>query len=147
MASDVERPPRPGDLVPIAAEECVELLGSAMFVRVAFLVDGAPMVLPVNHLAHDGAIYFRTAPGSKLGLAAGGGQVAVEADDGDPVRRVGWSVVAHGRASIVTDQAEGESLLALPFEPWALPDSRDFWVRVDVQHIDGRRVVRRDDAG
>jgi uncharacterized protein len=142
----VEKPPHPGDLAVIDPTECVTLLEAAMFVRIAFIADDHPNILPVNHLVHNGAIYFKTAPGSKLGNAAAGQLIAVEADSGDPQRRIGWSVVAHGRASIVTDPAEIESLMALPFEPWALPDTREFWVRVDVQRIDGRRVIRHGES-
>ncbi len=138
----MERPPRPGDLAPLEREDCVDRLGAAEYVRVAFTADDAPTVMPVNHVLHDGAIYFRTAPGSKLGTAAAGGLVAVEADDGDVQRRIGWSVVAHGHASIVTDDEVIETLHAMPFEPWALPDDRSFWIRVDVHDISGREIIR-----
>jgi uncharacterized protein len=126
----------------MARDACVELLTQTPYVRIGFVVDGDPMVLPVNHLLHGGAVYFRTAAGSKLGSAAAGNIVVVEADEGDEDRRVGWSVVAKGRASIVTDEREIEALHAQPFEPWALPDTTSFWIRIDVQDIDGRRVVR-----
>ena len=132
---------RPGDLMALDRDECVELLGTTSVVRIAFVTEDRPSVLPVNHLLHDGAIYFRTAPGSKLGTAAADSQVAVEADEGYDATRTGWSVVAHGRAHIVTDQAEQEALLAYNFEPWALPDDRAFWVRVDVDDVSGRRIV------
>ena len=133
--------PRPGDLTALDPDECVELLGATSVVRIGFVAEGRPSVLPVNHLLHDGAIYFRTAPGSKLGTAAADSEVAVEADEGYDASRTGWSVVAHGHAHIVTDQAEEEALLAYHFEPWALPDDRAFWVRVDVDDVSGRRIV------
>ena len=123
-------------------EACIEHLARVPYVRIGFVVDGDPMVLPVNHLLHGGAVYFRAAPGSKLGSAAAGNIVVVEADEGDAQQRVGWSVVAKGRASIVTDETEVEALHARSFEPWALPDNSSFWIRIDVQDIDGRRVVR-----
>lgn len=135
--------PRPGDLLALDRQRCVELLEQATFVRVAFIHDGEPTILPVNHLLHAGAVYFRTAPGSKLGTAAADAAVAIEADDGDATTRTGWSVVAHGHASIVTDEAETEQLHAYNFEPWALPDVRAFWVRVDIDDISGRDIVRR----
>lgn len=135
-------PPRPGDLIALDRDASVEHLGAAPYVRVGFVVDGEPMVLPVNHLLHAGAIYFRAAPGSKLGTAAAGNLLVIEADEGDEDRRIGWSVVAKGRASIVTDDAEVEALHAQPFEPWALPAESSFWIRVDVQDIDGRRISR-----
>jgi len=134
--------PRPGDLVALDPDECFSLMERAPWVRVGFICDGAPHVLPVNHLFYDDAIFFRTAPGSKLGTAAAGGRVAIEADGGDEATRVGWSVVAHGQTAIVTDAALEERLFAQSFEPWALPDDRHFWVRVEVASITGRRIVR-----
>ena len=136
-------PPHPGDLVVLGRDACVDRLEEAAYSRIAFVVDGVPVVLPINHLLHDGAVYLRTAPGSKLGSAAAGQIVVIQADEGDAERRVAWSVMVRGRASIVTDEAEIEALHAYPFEPWALPDSRSFWIRVDVHDIDGRRIVRR----
>jgi uncharacterized protein len=118
------------------------LLEEAPWVRVGFIADGAPAVLPVNHLVHEGEIFFRTGAGSKLGTAAAAGPVVIEADGGDEDQRIGWSVVAHGQASIVTDPELEERLMARPFEPWALPDDRAFWVRVEVASITGRRIVR-----
>lgn len=133
--------PQPGDLMPIPAERCVELLHRAPWVRIGFVTDEGPTILPVNHVIHGDAIYFRTAPGSKLGMAAKSGRIALEADGGDATTRIGWSVVAHGHASIVTDQQVVEQLMALPFEPWALPENKVFWIRVDVDSIDGREIV------
>lgn len=138
----MEPPLVPGDLVAIDPAECTRLLGAAPWVRIGFVVDGAPTVLPINAVLHGDAIYFRTSSGSKLGTAAASGQVAIEADGGDEDSRVGWSVVAHGQASIVTDTDLEAQLLELPFEPWALPDSQQFWVRVEVTALSGRRIVR-----
>jgi uncharacterized protein len=136
------RPPRPGDLLAIDADECVRLLESAAWVRLGFVLDGVPSILPINVLLHDQDIFFRTATGSKLAAAAASGPVAVQADDGDPTKRVGWSVLAHGQASILTDPAVEEALHAKPFEPWAIPDDKPFWVRVEVSDITGRRITR-----
>jgi nitroimidazol reductase NimA-like FMN-containing flavoprotein (pyridoxamine 5'-phosphate oxidase superfamily) len=58
-------PNRPGDLVPIDRSECLELLVAAPYVRIGFLVHGAPMVLPVNVLWHEDALFLRTSAGSK----------------------------------------------------------------------------------
>jgi nitroimidazol reductase NimA-like FMN-containing flavoprotein (pyridoxamine 5'-phosphate oxidase superfamily) len=132
----------PGDLVAIDPVDCVSMLEKAPWVRIGFVAGDEVTILPINHLLHAGAIYFRTAPGSKLGTAAASGPVTIEADDGDPRTREAWSVVAHGHASIVTDQGLLEELMALPFEPWALPDTQAFWVRVDVERVTGRRIVR-----
>jgi uncharacterized protein len=135
-------PPRPGDLAPIDHDRCLELLADASFVRVAFVTPQGPTVLPVNHLMHGDALYFRTAPGSKLGTAAAGAKVAIEADSGDDLTRTGWSVLVHGSASIVNDPQLIEALHATPFEPWALPAEQAFWVRVELERVAGRRIVR-----
>lgn len=135
-------PRRPGDLMALDANRCVELLETTPFVRIAFTTADGPNVLPVNHLLHDGAVHFRTSPGSKLATAAADGLVAVEADEADLANRTAWSVVAHGRASIVVDEALIEVLMAAEFEPWALPGEQAFWVRIDVHSITGRQIVR-----
>jgi len=135
-------PPRPGDLTSIDRDECLALLTDASFVRVAFVTSQGPTVLPVNHLLYGDALYFRTAPGSKLGTAAAGERVAIEADNGDEPSRTGWSVLVHGRASIVNDPQLIEALHALPFEPWALPADQAFWVQVELERVSGRRIIR-----
>ena len=128
-----------GDLTPLDRAESLALLASVRVSRVAF-VSGNPDILPVNHVVIDGDVAFRTGAGSKLGAAAAGSEVAVEADRFDDAAESGWSVVVHGPARIVTDEAEIERLLALDFEPWALPDTRSFWIRVEGREVTGRRL-------
>lgn len=135
-------PARPGDLVPLAEDECLRLLADSPYVRIGFVVDGVPTIVPINVLPHAGAYFFRTAAGSKLGTAAATGQVVLEADGGETSTRMAWSVVVHGRASIVTDPDLEETLLSRSFEPWAVPDERQFWVQVDPDGVTGRRIVR-----
>jgi uncharacterized protein len=138
----VSVPHRPGDLASLDRDDCLSLLAGTPFVRVAFVTTHGPTILPVNHLLHGDALYFRTAPGSKLGTAAAGNRVAIEADSGDERTRTGWSVLIHGQASIVNDDELIEALHAEPFEPWALPADQSFWVRVELEHVTGRRIVR-----
>jgi uncharacterized protein len=137
------RPPsRPGDLAPLDHDECLQLLRAAPWARIAFVADDGPTVLPVNVLLHDDALYVRTAPGSKLGNAAASGPVAIQADGGDEATRAAWSVLARGRAGIVTDPALEETLFAQPFVPWVAPDVDPFWIEVTVTSLTGRRLVR-----
>ena len=136
------RPTRPGDLMALDPNECTQRLADAPWARIAFVADGLPTVLPVNVLLHREAIYFQTAAGSKLAAAAASGAVAVQVDGGDPDARTGWSVLAQGTASIVTDQDLDEDLWALDFEPWAIPDARHFWIQVEVTSITGREILR-----
>lgn len=128
------------DLVPIPEAECWGLLAEAPLARIGFSTDGGPDVLPVNHLVHDGRLVFRSAPGSKLGVAAAGSTVAIEVDEYDPESHTGWSVVAYGHAHIVTEPEHLSELHSIDFAPWTSPDLRDLWIEVDVERISGRRV-------
>jgi nitroimidazol reductase NimA-like FMN-containing flavoprotein (pyridoxamine 5'-phosphate oxidase superfamily) len=130
----------PDDLDTLEPDRCQALLAEAPWARIAFVVDGAPEVLPVHVIVLDGDVFFRTAPGAKLATAAASGPVAVEADGGEPASRTAWSVVAHGEASIVTDGDLEARLLALPLDPLVLPSGPRFWVRVAVSAWTGRRL-------
>ena len=134
-------PRRPGDLERIDEDECFRLLETAPYVRLGFVTARGPTILPVNHLLLDRDLYFRTETGSKLATAAQEGPVAVQADGVDADHRLGWSVVAHGRTSIVTDQQLIERLLAEDFTPWTGPDAKMFWVQVHFDEVSGRRIV------
>ena len=79
-------------------------------------------LFPVNYLVHDGALYFRSAPGSKLAQITANQKVAFEVDN--PRGRVNWSVVIHGdarRMSMDRDIEESGVLglaTAIPTEKW-----------------------------
>ncbi|MFD7475276.1 pyridoxamine 5'-phosphate oxidase family protein [Streptomyces sp. NPDC059837] len=57
--------------------------------------DGHPAVVPVNYDVIDGAIVFRTAPGSVTASVVDE-EVAFEVDRVDEARSMGWSVLAVG---------------------------------------------------
>jgi uncharacterized protein len=137
----VRIPRHPGDLEPIDRDECERLLASVPFVRLGLIGRRGPSILPVNHVVVDGDVFFRTEAGSKLAAAAGEGRVAVQTDGAEPERQLGWSVLGHGTASIVTDPALVERLLSLDFTPWSAPDEKLFWVRVRFDDLEGRRIV------
>ena len=53
--------------------EAVDLLQLHAYVgRIGFVVEGRPLILPVNYLADDDSIVFCTAPGTKLSAIGGG---------------------------------------------------------------------------
>jgi nitroimidazol reductase NimA-like FMN-containing flavoprotein (pyridoxamine 5'-phosphate oxidase superfamily) len=134
-------PRHPGDLERIERDECERLLASVPFVRLGIQTDRGPSILPVNHVVVDGDVYFRTEAGSKLATAAAEGRVAVETDGADADAHTGWSVLGHGTARIVTDPDRIESLLSLDFTPWSAPDGKLFWVQVQLDDLEGRRIV------
>ena len=125
---------------PLTREECIHLLTYKSFVgRIGFVVDGQPLVLPVNYLADGETVVFCTAPGTKLSALRDGARVAFEVDDSRPLYHAGWSVLVTGTAAEVTDEKELDRLRRGPLRSWATPAS-EHWVRITVDDISGRRI-------
>jgi nitroimidazol reductase NimA-like FMN-containing flavoprotein (pyridoxamine 5'-phosphate oxidase superfamily) len=120
--------------------EAVELLqGHAYVGRIGFVVDGRPLILPVNYLADDDSIVFCTEPGTKLSAIGAGAPVVFEVDDSRPLYHAGWSVVVKGSAHEVIDEGHLDSLRRGPLHSWATRSS-EHWVRVSIEEITGRRI-------
>jgi len=129
----------------LGLEECLKLLASRPYGRIAFVDAGSPSIVPVNHLVDGSTVVLRSLDGGKLGAAIFERPVAFELDDLDFTTRTGWSVVVRGRAEIVEDaDAEGyEKWL----DSWAVRDgARTTWVRIVADEVSGRRLTSRDDA-
>jgi Pyridoxamine 5'-phosphate oxidase len=84
----------------------------------------------VNYRLIDGAIVFWTSPGSKMAAAAEGAVVAFEVDDYQLADRTGWSVLAVGRADVVTDPDMAETVKATCLQPF-VDGRRDTLVRIE----------------
>jgi nitroimidazol reductase NimA-like FMN-containing flavoprotein (pyridoxamine 5'-phosphate oxidase superfamily) len=122
-------------------EECTQLLGQIPVGRIAITVQALPMILPVNFALVDDSILFRTIPGSKLAAATSRAVVAFEVDSYQDDGRSGWSVVAQGMASKVTDPAVLEKARASGIESWALGDQAEHVVRIGLSTLTGRRFT------
>jgi nitroimidazol reductase NimA-like FMN-containing flavoprotein (pyridoxamine 5'-phosphate oxidase superfamily) len=120
-------------------EECWRFLGKHFLGRVAVIDFGMPMVFPVNYAVDGRSIVFRTAPGTKLTMAALGRDAAFEVDEVFGLFETGTSVMVHGTIHEVTDHDEKARLMALPLRPWA-PGRRDHVVRVHPSWVSGRRI-------
>jgi hypothetical protein len=110
--------------------------------RLAVTTRTGPVIVPVNYSVVEGAVVFRTAPGTTPAEAAGT-QVAFEVDHIDEALSQGWSVLVRGRARVVTDPDAIRELSDRAFStPWAGGD-RDVWVSIDLVSISGRRITVR----
>jgi nitroimidazol reductase NimA-like FMN-containing flavoprotein (pyridoxamine 5'-phosphate oxidase superfamily) len=142
MAGDSKR--RHPGVEELEPEECLRLLSTVPVGRVGVTIDALPAVLPVNFVVSNGAVVFRTIPGTKLDASTKDAVVAFEADaygtNEDPG---GWSVLVRGVAREVTDPAERASVDALPLESWAWDGEADRFVRIEPTIVTGRRVVGR----
>ena len=124
----------------LTGAEALELLQLHSHVgRVGFIVDGLPMILPVNYLADETSVVFCTEPGSKLSAVAGGASVVFEVDDSRPLYHAGWSVVVKGTAHEITDERQLDELRRGPLHSWATR-STEHWVRISIDEITGRRI-------
>jgi nitroimidazol reductase NimA-like FMN-containing flavoprotein (pyridoxamine 5'-phosphate oxidase superfamily) len=119
------------------AATCWAYVQGAKLGRLAVVnADGSPDIFPVNHLAHEGAIFFRTARDSKLVHIAHHPLVAFEVD-GEADEHY-WSVVIRGRAERVTrdDQLRDSGVRSLV--SWS-PTAKFFVVKVTANAVTGRR--------
>lgn len=142
--SDRTRDALPADhrgLGVLSLTQCVQRLRQAPLGRLAFIHNGEPVVMPVNHGMSGLDIVFRTTWGAKVQWAQRSGPVAFEVDGIDEHRRAGWSVMATGTASIVYESAELERLEALGVSSWVAIGHDTFWVRIRAQQITGREIV------
>lgn len=127
----------------LSADECMQLLKLGSYVgRIGFILDGRPMILPVNYLAEDGSLVFASLDGTKLHALAGGADVVFEVDESRPLYHAGWSVLVRGTAREVTDEQEIELLRRGPLKSWAAVHDAH-WVRISIDEISGRRIPER----
>lgn len=94
----------PRRTVRIERAEALRLLASAPFGRIVFTHDALPAVRPVNHLIGErGVVIICTRPFSGLmpSVFARSVIVGYQADQIDPVRRTGWSVLVTGPAQVI----------------------------------------------
>jgi uncharacterized protein len=119
--------------------ECLRLLGSVPIGRVVFSEQALPAAQPVGFVLFDGAVVFRTATGSRLAAGARDAVVAFEADEFDPGRGTGWSVLVVGQAAEIRDPEQLRLVGRLPLRPWTR-GRRDHVMRVSIDRVTGRRV-------
>jgi nitroimidazol reductase NimA-like FMN-containing flavoprotein (pyridoxamine 5'-phosphate oxidase superfamily) len=121
-------------------DDAMTLLQSGSIGRVGLTMGGLPAIFPVNYGLIDGAIVFRTAPGSKLAAALSGAVVAFQVDDYDRSARSGWSVLTIGPSEVVHDLDVTFKVLDAEIEPWA-GGIRTHIVRIQPEMVTGRRIL------
>ena len=127
-------------------DESLALLRSVEVGRVGVVVDGQPLIFPVNHVLEGRSIIVRT-DSVRMLSGASLAKVAFEADGFDTGARSGWTVLVEGIGNDVTEALDttSERLQAVPVSPWA-PGPKARLLRIDVRTITGRRFAgeRRD---
>jgi nitroimidazol reductase NimA-like FMN-containing flavoprotein (pyridoxamine 5'-phosphate oxidase superfamily) len=123
--------------------ECLRLLAAHQVGRLVVVVDGQPVILPVNYRTDEGTVVFRTDAGTML-HGAPMARVAFEIDEIDEASHEGWSVVVEGVGQDITDtvDARSEALRVLPVTPWA-PGDKAYWIKVVPRTLSGRSLRHR----
>ena len=134
---------RMSELVELSRDECLKLLASHSFGRLAVSMGArAPVIRPVNYVFDRASqsVVFRTARGSKFHALLDSVDAAFEIDGIDERSRTGWSVIIHGVNEAVTNQSDIARLDRLGLQPWAPGDKRH-WMHIRAWTVSGRRIV------
>ena len=121
---------------PLSDEQCWELLGESRFGRLGTRDGDEIEITPVNFIADDGKLYFRSARGSKLLRLTLYSQVAFEVDH--LAGGQAWSVIVRGHARTLTDPKDLERFERLDLRPW-LDTVKLEVVEIDPYKVTGRR--------
>jgi nitroimidazol reductase NimA-like FMN-containing flavoprotein (pyridoxamine 5'-phosphate oxidase superfamily) len=125
----------------LSLTECVRLLESNEFGRLAVSTDAGPRMYPINYHWDGEAIVFRTSPRSTIAANAGC-NCAFEIDGSDVRERRGWSVIALGVPTVIDATCNPETLRRLQrlaLYPW-VEGRRDVWFRLVPAPLTGRRT-------
>jgi hypothetical protein len=120
-------------------DQCMRLLATTGFGRIAITSGALPAILPVNFRLFGDEILFRTARGTKLDAATKNAVVAFEVDAMDPLEHSGWSVMVTGVARQVADDELSPSVRAR-IPRWA-PGGDSCVVAVSTEMVTGRRLT------
>jgi hypothetical protein len=120
----------------IRVEECLEMLRRSKVGRISLVVEGFPVILPVNYRlveTEDGTwLFLRTRAGTTIDRLAA--QVGFQIDWVDVHTQQGWSVLVQGRLRHV----EVDESSDIELESWA--SDRDTWLVIEPLTISGRRL-------
>jgi hypothetical protein len=124
----------------LAPDTCAALLRQGSVGRIAVVVNGFPVVLPVNYKLVETVghvwIAVRTRPGNVID--EGGMHAAFEIDNIDPAAHEGWSVLVRGMLQRIDPDAADVRTRFDP-EPW-MSAERDVWLFLEPFMITGRKL-------
>jgi nitroimidazol reductase NimA-like FMN-containing flavoprotein (pyridoxamine 5'-phosphate oxidase superfamily) len=133
---------QPRQAIDLTEGECWQLLRAVSLGRVVFTQHAMPAIRPVNHVVEDRKIIIRSHAGAAIvsrAVADAGSVVCYEADDLDPIRHTGWSVIVTGMARLVSEPAEIARYHDL-LEPW-IAGQMDHVVAIEPRFVSGLRLV------
>lgn len=126
----------PADVEELAPAQSLALLGVDGIGRLGVRAGTGVDIYPVNYHVHEGDLYFKSGPGTKVIRLVEEPEVAFEADGGDG--SLVWSVVVKGVVVRLDDDAE---ILASGIidSPTARASEKLNYLRLRPEQITGRR--------
>jgi len=121
----------------MSPERCRQLLSATRVSRVAFVVDGAPRLVVLNHTVDGDDVVFQTSEDTALAQLVGehaSVPAVVETDSASSSAHTGWSIIASGQLSRTTASELGH----LP-HPWR-PEAVGVLLRLHIDEIHGMVV-------
>lgn len=119
----------------LSEDENWKLLGSVALGRLVTNFAGEPEIFPVNFVAQDRTVLFRTAEGTKLFSAVANHAVVFEVDDHNLIE--GWSVIVRGRARLLKTDADVQRAERAQLLPWTAT-LKPHYVRITPTEVTGR---------
>lgn len=119
----------------LSPAECWQYLGEARFGRLGVYGEGEIDIIPINIVARNNKVYFRSGAGSKLKKLLEHDRVTVEIDSVQG--GMAYSVVARGQARILSGEDEIAMVNQLPLVPW-IPTVKREYVEVSPTKVTGR---------
>jgi nitroimidazol reductase NimA-like FMN-containing flavoprotein (pyridoxamine 5'-phosphate oxidase superfamily) len=118
---------------------CAALLRSATIGRLGIVVDGAPVIFPVNYRVVETDRRPLVAIRARTGgtLDHDGALVAFEIDGIDESHHRGWSILVRGQLRRVDEADIGAEIV--DSHPW-ITTERDAWLVIDITAITGRQL-------
>lgn len=126
----------------LSESTCLALLRSVEVGRLAVIVEGKPMIFPINFVVDHGSVVFRTAHHTTLDQACLGAEVAFEADGVTSSEQASddtaWSVIITGTGAPIISVPELLETATLPLYCWH-ESPKERFIRVTPTRISGRR--------
>ena len=116
-------------------DEAWDLLSGVALGRLVTAGGGQVEIFPINFVAQDRSVLFRTAEGTKLFGAVMNDSVLFEADDHPAAG--GWSVVIRGTARVLSTAADIREADRAQLVPW-IPTEKLRYVRITPNDVSGR---------
>lgn len=128
------------ELVSLEKEQCFDLLATETLGRFGVVVNGIPLITPVNYVLDGATIIFRTAPGTKYDASLRS-KVTFEVDHVNADGRTGWSVLIVGsvdRNGMSIDERERAEQITINT---LVSGAKPILTRIVPEQVTGRRVA------